>query len=207
MKHPLFVCLTLLALEFPTRAICQSPPSQTPSEGASAQSADQNAGVPIIKLIEIVARKTSKKFVLDPRVHAQVQLVGGDLNRIGYAELLTILHVYGYAAVESGDFVLVVPNSDIRAMPVPTLSGKETFPEYQYVSAVIPVTKLPAPSLVPILRPLVPTYGQLAAETCSNSLLMIDTYANIRRIESLIKALDVGETYKPPKCEPPGPKP
>lgn len=207
MKHLLILCLALLALEFPVRAFCQTSPSQSPSESAPGLTTDQTGGIPITKIIEGVAHKTGKKFVLDPRVHAQVQLVGEDINRVSYPDLLTILHVYGYAAVESGGFVLVIPNSDIRAMPIPTLSGKESFPDYQYVSAVIPVTNLSAASLVPFLRPLVPTYGQVAAEVCRNSIIMIDTYANVRRIESIIKTLDVGEPYKPAKCEPPSPKP
>ncbi len=207
MKHLLLVALILLAIQFPSLAFCQTPPSQSPTESAPGLTTDQTAGVPIAKLIDSVARKTGKKFVLDPRVRALVQLVGQDINRVSYPDLLTILYVYGYAAVESGGFVLVIPNVDMRSMPIPTLSGKETFPDYQYVSAVIPVTKLSAPSLVPILRPLLPTYGQLAAQPCTNSLVVVDTYANIRRIESLIKALDVGEPYKPAKCEPPQAKP
>jgi type II secretory pathway component GspD/PulD (secretin) len=207
MKHLTLVCLTLFALEFSSSAFCQTPASPKPTESASEPNADQSAGIPITKIIDSVARKTGKKYVLDPRVNAKVQLAGEDLNRISYSELLTILYVYGYAAVESGGFVLVVPNSNIRAMAIPTLSGKDSVPDYQYVSAVIPVTKLSAPSLIPILRPLVPTYGQFAAEVCGNSIIMIDTYANIRRIELLIKALDVGEPYKPAKCEPPSPKP
>lgn len=202
----MLVCLTLFALEFATTAFfSQAPASQT--ETVSEPSADQTAGIPLTKIIDIVARKTGKKYVLDPRVNAKVQLAGVDLNRLTYPELLTILYVYGYAAVESGGFVLVVPNIEIRGMAIPTLSGKETVPDYQYVSAVIPLTRVSAPALVPMLRPLMPTYGQLASQPCTNSLVMVDTYANVRRIESLIKALDVGEPYKPPKCELPAPKP
>jgi hypothetical protein len=38
-----------------------------------------------------------------------------------------------------------------------------------------------------------------------NTLIMVDSFDNVRRIESLIKELDTGESYKPPKCEPPEP--
>jgi len=41
----------------------------------------------------------------------------------------------------------------------------------------------------------------LAAAVCSNSLLMTDSYANVRKIETLVKALDVGTPYKLEKCE------
>ena len=68
MKHLILVALTLLALRFPAPAFSQTPTSQSPTESASQPSADQTTGIPIAKLIEIVARKTGKKFVLDPRV-------------------------------------------------------------------------------------------------------------------------------------------
>jgi general secretion pathway protein D len=208
MKRLMFVCLTLLALDVPTPVRSDTPSGQTAADSEREPGTDaQSPGVPIAKVIEIVARKTGKNYVLDSRVHGQVHLIGEDLNRISYAELLTILKLYGFTAVESGGYVLVVPESVIRAMPIPTLSGKQAFPDSQYVSAVIPVTALPAATLVPILRPLLPQQGHLAAAVCGNSLLMVDTYANVRRIESLIKALDTGDPYKPAKCEAPSAKP
>lgn len=55
--------------------------------------------------------------------------------------------------------------------------------------------------LVPLLRPMIPQYGHLAALPCVNKLIMTDTFANIRRMEAVIDSLDVGEPYKPEKCE------
>jgi hypothetical protein len=46
-----------------------------------------------------------------------------------------------------------------------------------------------------------------AAAPCSNTLLMADTYANVRKIESLVKALGTGGPYTPPKCDAPGVRP
>jgi general secretion pathway protein D len=201
-----FVGIVAFALAVPVALFAESgqPTTDTPQESTVDA---KGPGVAIIKVIDIVASKTGKKFILDPRVHANVQIVGEDLNHLTYVELLTILPLYGFTAVESGGFVLVVPQTNIRAMPLPQIAGKETYPDSQYVSIVIPVTKLPAGSLVPILRPLLPPYAHLAAASCSNSLLMVDTYANVRRIESLVKALDTGEPYQPAKCEAPGAKP
>jgi general secretion pathway protein D len=207
MKHLVLVCVILLAIEIPARALGEIPPSQSPADSTHELSADQTAGVSITKVIDIVARKTGKKYLLDPRVHAQVQIIGEDLNRVSYAELLTILQINGFTAVDSGGYVLVIPESVVRAMPLPTVTGKEAYPDSQYVSAVIPVVTLPAASLVPLLRPLLPQQGHLAAAACTNSILMVDTFANIRRIEALIKALDTGDPYKPAKCEAPSVKP
>jgi hypothetical protein len=45
----------------------------------------------------------------------------------------------------------------------------------------------------------------LAAAYCSNSLLLVDSFANVKRIEKLVKTLDVGTPYKPDKCTMPSP--
>jgi general secretion pathway protein D len=207
VKYLVLGCLTALALEIPVGAMGETPSSETPTESTRELGADQTAGVPLTKVIDIVAHKTGKKYVLDPRVHAQVQLIGEDLNHITYAELLTILKLYGFTAVDSGGYILVVPESIVRAMPLPSVTGKDAYPDSQYVTAVIPVTKMPAASLVPVLRPLIPQQGHLAATVCGNDILMVDTFANVRRIESLINLLDTGDSYKPARCEAPSAKP
>ncbi len=50
----------------------------------------------------------------------------------------------------------------------------------------------PGVRLVPLLRPLMPQSGHLAADGCSNTLIIVDTFANVRRIEAVVASLDVG---------------
>jgi type II secretory pathway component GspD/PulD (secretin) len=206
MKQLTYVCMIWLVLGIPVASSEDASPSQSGTDSTPGNADSQTPGVPIDKVIDIVARKTGKKYVLDPRVHAQVQIVGQDLERLTYPELLTILQLYGFTAIECGGYVLVVPETNVRVMPLPLVSGKEVYPDSQFVSVVVPVSNGPAGALVPILRPLLPPYAHLAAAICSNSLLLVDTYANVRRIESLIKSLDTGDPYKPAKCEPPSAK-
>jgi type II secretory pathway component GspD/PulD (secretin) len=59
----------------------------------------------------------------------------------------------------------------------------------------------PAAQLVPILRPLLQQAAHLGAFPCKNTLLRGDTYANVKRIEQIVRALDVGEPYTPPACD------
>jgi general secretion pathway protein D len=135
-------------------------------------------------------------------VRADVQLLGQDAANITYGELLTVLHVHGFTTSEYGGYVTVIPDTGARVMPTPLVSGKETHPDAEFVSAIITVKSIQAAHLVPILRPLLPQSAHLAALPCVNKLVMVDTFANVRRIESLIASLDVGEPIKPGKCEP-----
>jgi general secretion pathway protein D len=184
----------LLSLAGAAYTQSSSPPAESPARVEN--------GIPIAKLIAAVAKKTGKKFIIDPRVRADVELVGQDTASMSYGELLTVLRVHGFTAVEYGGYVNVIPDTVVRNTAIAVVSGKETRPDAEFVSTVISVKNIPAVQLVPLLRPMVPQAGHLVALPCVNKLILVDTFANIRRIETLIESLDVGEPYKPEKCEP-----
>ena len=174
---------------------------------ASAQVSPTASGgpagaVPISSLIATVAQKTGKKFVLDPRVRASVALVGEDPASVTYDQLLAILDTYGFAAIDTAGYVRVVPNAAVREEPLPLVSADETRPADEYVAAVIHVRSLPAAWLVPILRPMVPQWGHLVAMPCDNSLVIVDRFASVRLLESIVKALDTGAPVRPQTCSP-----
>jgi len=177
-----------------------------PAAAATFASAAVNGGVPIGQIIAAVAKKTGKKFLVDPRVRADVTLFGQNPSDVTYNELLAILDIHGFAGVETAGYVEVVPNATIRWEPLPIITGKESVPDEAYVTATIHVKSASAPMLVPILRPLLPQQGQLAADICSNTLLIVDRFANYKRIEALVRSLDVGNPRANlERCEPPPP--
>ncbi len=175
------------------------------SLAAGAQGSSAGSGAPpgagsLADLIATVAKDSGKRFVLDPRVRAGVTLVGENPSRVSYEELLTILDAYGFAAVQTGGYVLVLPDAAIRYQPLPFVADAKNAPAGEYVTAVIHVRSLPAAWLVPILRPLVTRAGDLSAMPCAGALLIVDRAANVRRLESVVKALDTGVPIKPPSC-------
>jgi len=173
------------------------------SVSATAARAAVNGGVPIGQIIAAVAKKSGKKFLVDPRVRADVTLFGQNPAEVTYNELLAVLDVYGFAAVETAGYVELVPNAIVRWEPLPLITGKENFPDEQYVTAMIHLKSTSAPMLVPILRPLVPQQGHLAADICTNTLMLVDRFANYKRIDALIRSLDIGSPRaNPERCEP-----
>ena len=191
------IAITLLSLT--GAAFAQSSPEKSTVESASAERVEN--GVPFSKLIATVAKKTGKKFIVDPRIHGEAEIVGQDTSNISFSDLLTILHVYGYTAIESGGYISVVPDAVARQVPTPQITGKETRPDAEFVTKVITVKNIPAVQLVPLLRPMIPQMGHLAALPCVNKLIYVDTFANLQRLQAIIEALDVGEPYKPAKCD------
>lgn len=69
------------------------------------------------------------------------------------------------------------------------------------------VKSMPAASLVPILRSLLPQNAHLAAMSCTNELIVVDTYANVHRLQDIVAAMDKGDTLLLPKCAIPEPAP
>jgi len=179
----------------------------TNAQVASTSDTAPPGAIPISSLIATVAKNTGKKFVLDPRVRAEVTLVGEEPSSVTYDELLTILHTYGFVAVDVGGLVTVVPDAETRSEPLPLVSGQEKLPPDEDVTAVMHVKSIPAGWLVPILRPMVPQWGHLAAMPCSNDLVIVDRFASVQRIETVIKAMDTGTPIKVPSCIIPMPHP
>lgn len=200
MKPTWIATVSSVLLGVAGAAHAQSSPSENPSTMSATSVRGENS-VPISRLIATVAKKTGKKFVIDPQVHGDAEIVGQDAANVSYGDLLTILHAYGFTAVEYGGYANVVPSAGVRNLPVAQVSGRETRPEAEFVSKVITVKNVPATHLVPILRPIMPQVGHLAALPCVNKLIIVDTFGNVQRIQAIIEALDVGEPYKPEKCD------
>jgi general secretion pathway protein D len=179
-------------------AIAVAPAAGAQSEAAATA---RKGGVPVEELIATVAKRTGKTFIVDPRVQGEALLIGGDPAKIDYAELLSVLQVHGFAAVERGNVVRVIPDTTVRQQPVAIVTGKESHPDAEFVTKTWTLKNVPAAQLVPILRPLLPQVGHLVAFPCTNMLMMVDTFGNVQRIEKLVQALDVGGPYTPPKCD------
>ena len=142
-------------------------------------------------LIEIVSQETGINFIVDPRVRGQVNVVSGQpIKRDQLYDLfLGVLKSYGFAAVTGTEgTVRIVPEVQAKENEVGTLEERSRSDEF--ITHVISVRHLDASQLVRILRPLVPKGGHLAAAAESNSLVIADTAANVRRIEGLIQRID-----------------
>ncbi|HBC18392.1 MAG TPA: type II secretion system protein GspD, partial [Alcanivorax sp.] len=146
--------------------------------------------------ISQIADMTGKNFVVDPRVRARdVTVVSTKALSAAevYELFLSVLQVHGYAAVPSGDIIKIVPNTTAKQSNLPLVGKNESGGE-ALVTRVIPVENSPVEELVPVLRPLVPQYGHLAAVGSANALIISDHMDNIRRMEAIIASLDNAES-------------
>ena len=146
----------------------------------------------IRQVIEAVGEVTGKNFILDPRVKAQVTMlsVAPMSPDAFYEAFLSILSVYGFVAVPAGDVIKILPDANARQLPGAELeSGGGRRPD-DIVTRVIAVQNVAAAQLVPILRPLIPQYGHLAAHPPSNLLIISDRASNVDRMAHIIARID-----------------
>lgn len=145
-----------------------------------------------------VAEMTGKNFVIDPRVRSRdVTVISKQALTSAevYELFLSVLQVHGYAAVPAGDVIKIVNNTVAKHSNLPLVQSRSINGE-ELITRVIPIRNTPVDELVPVLRPLVPQYGHLAAVSSANALIISDHSDNIRRIEAILSHLDQSESQE-----------
>lgn len=148
----------------------------------------------IRSVIQWVSEQTNKNFIIDPRVKGRISVLSNQPMSMddAYQVFLTALDVYGFAAVESGNNVKIIPNAQARSSGLPIVDSFNNPDEdnSELVLHVIQVENISANEVVTILRPLVPQTGHLGAFPSSNSVVIADRANNINRLTQLIKHID-----------------
>ena len=146
----------------------------------------------ITQITEAVAAATGKTIIIDPRVRAQVTMISSTPMSPAafYEAYLAILQVHGFIAVPSGNIIKVLPDANARQIPSIDLPDHVSSSSDEIVTQVVDVKNISAAQLVPILRPLIPQYGQLAAYPASNILIISDRANNVNRIIRIIRRID-----------------
>ena len=143
-------------------------------------------------LISTVSKFTGKNFIVDPRIKAKVTVVSANTMSKDevYEVFLSVLQVHGFAAVPTGSVIKIIPEVNAKQSAVPLSLGKYSREGDALITKVIRMEHVPAAQLVPILRPLVPQQGHLAAYAPTNSLIITDHAGNIERLMEIIDGID-----------------
>jgi general secretion pathway protein D len=151
----------------------------------------RDSGIEIGDLIGRYAKRTGRKFIVDPRVRAVVELANLDVGQLTHDQLLAILDVHNFAAVEQGGVITVVPDAGGRQLVTPVYTDTNFKAlDHEIVTLLVKTRNACAGHLVPILRPLMPQRAHMAADIQSGMLILNDSAGNVRRIADLIEKLD-----------------
>src|SRR5580692_1123523 len=179
-----------LALACLIIATTPAAPQPKPQEGATITPNYKDAD--LSQIIQAVAEVTGKNFIIDPRVNAKVTMLSATPMSPAafYEAFLSVLQVYGYVAVPAGKVIKIVPNTDARQLPANDLPENVSSTSDEIVTQVVSLKNVSAAQLVPMLRPLMPQYAQLAAYAAGNMLILSDRASNVNRLVRIIQRMD-----------------
>lgn len=170
--------------------------SPSPRSASQTQESDTKVwnlrNADIRAVIGEVSRITKKSFVIDPRVSGKISIISSTpiSDRELYAVFLSMLQVSGYAAIQNGDIIKILPNMDARTSSSSPLGQHRPPLADDMMVQVIPVQYVPAEQLVPVLRPLMPQWSSVSAYAPSNMLILSGRASNIQQLAEIISQVD-----------------
>ncbi|MEA3362613.1 MAG: type II secretion system secretin GspD [Thermodesulfobacteriota bacterium] len=147
--------------------------------------------VELVDMIGTISELTGKNFVYDESVRGKVSVVSPKPVTVDEAYRLfsTILNVKGFTIVPSGKVNKIVSIRTAKAENLPISSGTNL--GEQFITRLIELKNLDATVVVDtILRPLMPKTSHVVAHAATNTVVITDSAANIRRLSQIISSLD-----------------
>jgi len=146
----------------------------------------------IQSVIKTIGQHTGRNFILDPRVQGTVNIVSDRpvSKDMLYQILQSTLRVQGYALIDDGQFVKVVPEADAKTNASPTGDLAERARGDRIVTQVFILQNENAVQLVPVLRPLVTANNFIAAYPNNNAIVITDYASNVQRIQRIVESID-----------------
>src|ERR1700688_2545295 len=182
------VCAIAVLLVAMSVAAAAAPPRSTDGPTITPNYKDAD----LSQIIQAVSEVTGKNFIIDPRVNAKVTMLSATPMSPAafYEAFLAVLQVYGYVAVPAGKVIKIIPNTDARQLPSIDLPNDVSSTSDEIVTQIITMKNVSAAQLVPLLRPLIPQQGHLAAYPSGNMLIISDRASNVNRIMKIIARMD-----------------
>jgi len=143
-------------------------------------------------LIKFISEQTKKNFIFDERVQGKITIISP--RRItteeAYNVFLSVLHVKGCATVEQGNTIKIIPMRDAKQESLPTERGPGEEPDSKIITRLIPLQYVDVSEVVALLTPMISKDGLLTSFPASNTLIVIDSRANIDRLLKILAELD-----------------
>ncbi len=143
-------------------------------------------------LIKFISEQAKKNFIFDERVQGKITIISPRRITVdeAYNVFLSVLQVKGFATVEQGNAIKIVPLKEARQESLPTEKEPESVSGAEFITRLIPLQTLDAQEVVTLLTPLISKDGLLTSFPPSNTLILIDSRANTDRMLKILADLD-----------------
>jgi general secretion pathway protein D len=143
-------------------------------------------------LVKVMSELTHRNFLLDERVAGKVTIMTPMKISPGeaYQVFLSALEIKGFTAIEDGKITRIIPAATARQSGVKVFEDGITAGE-GFVTKLIRLNFINPQELIRTIAPLVTKDGSVIPYAPTSSIILTDSVPNIRRIESLVHAIDV----------------
>ncbi len=163
----------------------------TPLHAADGQWSINLRDADIRAFIDQVSVMTGKTFIIDQRVKGKITVIAPESMDAAtvYQVFLSVLSVNGFAAVPTGRVIKIVPDTNAKQDSIPLDTSVRPSGDAM-ITRVIPVNNASAAELIPVLRPMAPQSGHMAAVAGANVLVITDHAENVARLEQIIARIE-----------------
>ncbi len=147
-------------------------------------------------LIQTMSEITGETFILDDSVKGKrVTIItpqGGFKKQNSLKLFETILDLNGFSIVKKDGINEVVQKRDIKTESIPTEVGVSVGESTEsFITRLVPLKNVEADNVANILKPLISRDGDIAVYPELNTLIIVETRANINRLLEIIENLDL----------------
>jgi len=150
--------------------------------------------VDIALFIKFISELTGKNFVVDKGVKGKVTIISPTKISVieAYKVFESVLEVHGFTTVPAGSVTKIVPAVEARSKNIETRLRKESIsPEDKVVTQLIPLDYADPDELKKLFAPLISKSSVIISYPPTGMLIVTDVLSNIKRLLSIIKAIDV----------------
>jgi len=149
------------------------------------------ANADVAAVLKLASELTGKMFVLDPKVKGSVNVVSAAPmpRSLVYPTLVAALRLQGFATVEDGKVVRVLPEADARQQSVGL--GTSGSPGDAITTRMFPLKYEAAQAVGTAIKPLLNNAATVVPYPANNTLVVTDYAQNLKRLAVILEAIDV----------------
>ena len=145
--------------------------------------------------IEVASELSNKDYFYNySDINKNSKIVGLEMNEANVDLLISrLLFTNGYARIPTENGYQVIPSRNIRNFPVPIIDTQhDKVPNsHDYMMAAISLKHIDAKEINRSFRAFMTPNGRIIPLPYAARILIMDTATNIRRLQSLIKQVDI----------------
>jgi general secretion pathway protein D len=176
----------------PTPAAVQ--PQPAPARGDQRFVTIDFDNVDIQVFIKFISELTGKNFVVDDKVKGKVTIISPKKIAVEevYKVFESVLEVYGFATVQSGDVIKIIQSQQAKEKSLETrLQHEPATMEDKFVTQIISLQHASPDEMKRVLDPLISKSSVILSYPPAGMLVISEVMSNIKRLQEIIEALDV----------------